>query len=152
MQGTYDIGYAYGYNYTLAHSRYPDAGVRRCRADLRKSLSNNYQFLTSVLWSETKGSYDGTFQASTGQLDPNLNSAFDYYDFSINNEGLLWGDRTWQVKFDGSYQWDFGLTAGVSTFWMSGVPMTAMGYSAAYASNEYYLSEARRLRPHRRRL
>ncbi len=140
MQGTYDIGYAYGYNYTLHSLDIPTREFEGVEVTLRKSLSNNYQFLTSLLWSETSGSYDGTFQASTGQLDPNLNSAFDYYDFSVNNQGLLWGDRTWQAKFDGSYQWDFGLTTGVSAHWMSGVPMTAMGYSAAYASNEYYLS------------
>jgi hypothetical protein len=141
MTGTYDIGYAYGYNETLHSLDVPVREYQGVELTLRKSLSNNYQFLASALWSELTGSYDGTFQASTGQLDPNLNSAFDYYDFSVNNNGLLSGDRTWQLKFDGSYQFDFGLTAGLSTFWMSGVPMTAMGYSAAYANWEYYLSE-----------
>ena len=141
MQGTYDIGYAYGYNETLHTLDIPTREYEGVELSLRKSLSNNFQFLASALYSELTGSYDGTFQASTGQLDPNLNSAFDYYDFSVNNTGLLSGDRTWQLKFDGSYQFDFGLTAGLSTFWMSGVPMTAMGYSAAYDNWEYYLSE-----------
>ena len=39
--------------------------------------------------SKLEGNYDGTFQASTGQLDPNINSAFDYADFLVNADGRL---------------------------------------------------------------
>jgi len=60
---------------------------------LKKRFSNNFQFIASVLWSRLEGNYDGNFQASTGQLDPNLNSAYDYADFSVNADyralGLL---------------------------------------------------------------
>ena len=45
-----------------------------------------------MLWSSLEGNYDGLFQASTGQLDPNLNSAYDYADFAVNNEGPLSND------------------------------------------------------------
>src|SRR5437660_10483379 len=69
-----------------------------------KRFSNNYQFFASYLWSRLEGNYDGTFQASTGQLDPNINSAFDYADFIVNNHGLLSNDRTHQLKFYGSYE------------------------------------------------
>ena len=141
LSGTYDIGYAFGYNDTFHELAEPVREFEGVEVTLRKSLSSNFQFLASALWSEAKGSYDGTFQASTGQLDPNLNSAFDYYDFSINNTGLLSGDRTWQFKFDGSYLFDFGLTAGVSAYWRTGTPMTAMGYNFVYDNWEYYLSE-----------
>ena len=141
MEGTYDLGYAFGYNETLHQLEEPVREYEGIELTLRKSLSNNFQFLASALWSELQGSYDGTFQASTGQLDPNLNSAFDYYDFSVNNSGLLSGDRTWQLKFDGSYQFDFGLTAGLSAYYRTGTPITAMGYSSAYSNWEYYLSE-----------
>ena len=54
-----------------------------------KRFSNNYQFIASYLWSRLEGNYDGTFQVSTGQLDPNINSAYDYADFLVNNSGLL---------------------------------------------------------------
>ncbi len=141
MIGTYDLGYAFGYNETLHLLDEPVREYTGVEVTLRKSLSNNFQFLASALWSELEGSYDGLFQASTGQLDPNLNSAFDYYDFSVNNYGLLSGDRTWQFKFDGSYQFDFGMTAGLSAYWRTGTPVTAMGYSDGYSNWEYYLSE-----------
>jgi hypothetical protein len=108
---------------------------------VRKRLSNNFQFIASAMWSRLEGNYDGNFQASTGQLDPNINSAYDYADFSINNEGLLSNDRPWQFKFDGIYRFGFGLTTGLSTYYRSGTPVTAMGYCEWYNNWEYYLSE-----------
>ncbi len=108
---------------------------------LKKRFSNNFQFLASAMWSRLEGNYDGNFQASTGQLDPNLNSAYDYADFSVNNDGLLSNDRPWQFKFDGIYRFDFGLTTGLSTYYRSGTPITAMGYCYWYNNWEYYLSE-----------
>jgi outer membrane receptor protein involved in Fe transport len=109
--------------------------------DVRKRFSNNWQFMASYLYSKLEGSYDGTFQASTGQLDPNINSAYDYAEFQVNNNGYLSNDRRHQVKLDGSYTAPFGLTVGLSTYWRSGTPVTAYGYSAAYQNWEFYLSE-----------
>lgn len=109
-----------------------------------KRFTNNYQFYASYLWSRLEGNYDGTFQASTGQLDPNINSAFDYADFIVNNHGLLSNDRTHQLKFNGSYTFSGGvlngLDVGLSTRYASGTPLTAVGYSFAYANWEYYLT------------
>jgi len=109
-----------------------------------KRYSNNWQFLASYVWSKLEGNYDGTFQNSTGQLDPNINSAFDYADFMINSQGRLTNDRTSQVKFDASYTVSKGalnnLEVGVISHWYSGLPETAYGYSFAYANWEYYLT------------
>ena len=60
--------------------------------------------MTSYVWQRLEGNYDGVFQNSTGQLDPNINSAFDYADFLVNADGRLTNDRTHQFKFDGSYE------------------------------------------------
>lgn len=108
---------------------------------LQKRPTRNFSFLASLLYSELTGSYDGLFQASTGQLDPNLNSAFDYFDFSVNNTGDLSNDREWQAKFDGYYSFDMGLTTGLSARFRSGLPITAFGYSANYQNWEFYLSD-----------
>ena len=110
-----------------------------------KRFSNNYQFFTSYVWSKLTGNYDGTFQNSTGQLDPNINSAYDYADFALNNTGPLTSDRTHQVKFYGSYTLSSGmakgLDLGVSTHWESGLPLNAQGYEfAGYRNYEYYLT------------
>jgi hypothetical protein len=112
-----------------------------------KRLSNNYQFFTSYVWSRLQGNYDGTFQVSTGQLDPNINSAYDYADFSINNSSssaLLSNDRTHTFKFYGAYTipsgMAHGLELGLSTHYSSGTPLTAAGYATSYRNWEYYLT------------
>ena len=109
----------------------------------RKRFSNNWQFLASAVFSKLEGNYDGTYQVSTGQLDPNINSAFDYADFLVNAEGKLSNDRLFQFKFDGSYEFSkgalTGLNLGMSTHVFSGLPLNAYGYSFAYSNWEYYL-------------
>ncbi|MGQ9752487.1 MAG: TonB-dependent receptor [Thermoanaerobaculaceae bacterium] len=106
----------------------------------RKRFSNNWSLIASYLWSKLEGNYDGTFQVSTGQLDPNLNSAFDYAEFQVHNRGYLSNDRRHQFKVDGYYTFPFNLTVGLSGYFRDGVPITAMGYSTAYQNWEYYLS------------
>jgi outer membrane receptor protein involved in Fe transport len=110
----------------------------------RKRFSNHAQLFASYLWSRLEGNYDGLFQASTGQLDPNINSAFDYADFMINSQGLLSNDRTHQFKLYGSYAFDQGmingLTIGFSTYYASGYPLNAYGYSPGYQNYEFYLA------------
>ena len=108
----------------------------------RKRFSDNWQLLASYVFSKLEGNYDGTFQNSTGQLDPNINSAFDYADFLVNADGRLSIDVKHQVKLDASYQFKGaldGLNLGLSTHWYSGLPENAYGYSFAYANWEYYL-------------
>jgi hypothetical protein len=111
---------------------------------LRKRYRENWQLLGSYVWSHLEGNYDGTFQASTGQLDPNINSAFDYADFTVNAQGALSGQREHQVKMDGSYTVSKGIANGLnfggSFHWYSGTPLTAYGYSFGYANWEYYLT------------
>ena len=110
----------------------------------RKRFADNWQFLASAVFSKLEGNYDGTFQVSTGQLDPNINSAFDYADFLVNADGILSNDRKVQLKFDGSYEFSngplTGMNLGLSTHVYSGLPLNAYGYSFAYQNWEYYLA------------
>jgi hypothetical protein len=109
----------------------------------QKRFSNNFQYLASVVFSKLEGNYDGTFQSSTGQLDPNINSAFDYADFMVNADGRLSNDRNVQVKLFGSYQVPKGpangLSVGLGAHWYAGAPLNAYGFSFAYSNWEYYL-------------
>ncbi len=132
----YDLNY--GGPYTQAKPKRTFKGVQ---LEVKKRFTNNWQFAASYLYSKLEGNYDGTFQASTGQLDPNINSAYDYYDFMVHNTGYLSADRRHQVKVNGSYTFPFGMTAGLSAWYYSGTPITAMGYSAAYQNWEFYLSD-----------
>jgi outer membrane receptor protein involved in Fe transport len=107
----------------------------------RKRFSNNWQLMASYLYSKLEGRYDGTFQYSTGQLDPNINSAYDYAEFQVHNKGLLSNDRTHQLKGFAAYSFDFGLTVGGDLWFQSGVPITAYGYDGPYRNWELYLSD-----------
>jgi len=111
---------------------------------LRKRYAKNWQGMLSYVYSKLEGNYDGTFQNSTGQLDPNINSAFDYADFMVNAQGQLSNQHKNQVKADGSYVLSGGkldgLNFGGAFHWYSGLPLTAYGYSFAYANWEYYLT------------
>ncbi|HEY1910132.1 MAG TPA: TonB-dependent receptor [Vicinamibacterales bacterium] len=112
---------------------------------VKKRYSDNWQLLASYVYSKLDGNYDGTFQQSTGQLDPNINSAFDYADFLVNAQGELSNEHKNQFKVDGSYVVSNhgvldGLSLGLSFHFLSGVPLTAFGYSQAYANWEYYLT------------
>ncbi|MDP9361465.1 MAG: TonB-dependent receptor [Acidobacteriota bacterium] len=124
----------------------PTRNYKAIELHAQKRYSNNYQFFASYVWSRLTGNYDGTTQVSTGQLDPNINSAYDYADFEINNSGggLLSQDRTHQLKFYGSYTIPgglaHGLELGLATHYYSGTPLTAMGYANSYRNNEYYLT------------
>ncbi|KAB2958672.1 MAG: TonB-dependent receptor [Thermoanaerobaculia bacterium] len=110
----------------------------------KKRYSNGWLMYASYLWSKLEGNYDGVFQASTGQLDPNINSAFDYADFTINAQGKLSNDRTHTFKVHGGYTFQDGpvegLNIGASAYWRSGTPLNAYGYSFAYSNWEYYLA------------
>ena len=72
---------------TRRRRRRPSATNTAFEINARKRFTNNWQFLASYVSQKLEGNYDGTFQNSTGQLDPNINSAFDYADFLVNAEG-----------------------------------------------------------------
>jgi hypothetical protein len=114
--------------------------------DVRKGFSNNWALIGSYLNSKPEGDYDGSFQESTGHLDPDNNSAYDDAEFQIHNgyngeNRPLTNDRRHQLKVSASYLFPFGLTVGRSAYWQSGIPITAYDYSAAYQNWESYLSD-----------
>jgi outer membrane receptor protein involved in Fe transport len=133
------------YDYTLPAVAAPKP-VRKYDSvefSANKRFSQGWQMLASYTWSKLEGNYDGTFQNSTGQLDPNINSAYDYADFLVNAQGNLSNDRRNAIKLDGSYEIQTGalerLNFGGSFHWFSGYPLNAYGYSFAYQNWEYYL-------------
>jgi outer membrane receptor protein involved in Fe transport len=105
----------------------------------QKRFNNKLQFIASYTWSKLEGNYDGVFQTSTTQLDPNINSAFDYPEFFVNTYGYLSNDRRHVVKVDGSYITPFRLTVGLSAFYYDGTPLNQYGFNNAYRNYELYL-------------
>jgi len=101
---------------------------------IQKKLSDHFTWQASYLWSQLDGNYEGSYQGvggpdGTGQLDPNINSAFDEPAFVVNSAGRLSGDRTHQIKGNGYYEWESGFTLGASFTYATGTPINRLGYA-----------------------
>ena len=89
--------------------------------------SEEYDERAHQLYNE--GNYDGAYQASTGQLDPNINSAYDYANFLNNARGYLSGDRRHQFKLSASYVFPFRLQVGLNAAFATGAPLSILGWA-----------------------
>ena len=126
---------------------YPKAvrDYKGVEVSVQKKLSDHYTWNASYLWSRLDGNYEGAFQGiggadGTGQLDPNINSAFDLPEFIVNSYGKLSGDRTHQFKANGYYEWSWGLSAGATFVYQSGTPISRLGYHTGYGRYELFLT------------
>lgn len=111
----------------------------------QRKFATQYTWQLSYLWSKLNGNYEGAFQGiggadGTGQLDPNINSAFDVPEFIINSDGDLSGDRRHQLKANGYYEWAFGLSLGATLQYMTGTPISRLGYHNGYGRYELFLT------------
>jgi TonB dependent receptor/Carboxypeptidase regulatory-like domain/TonB-dependent Receptor Plug Domain len=131
-----DTGALLGADYTDVP---PRRFYRALQLTAQKRFSNKLQFIASYTLSHLKGNYDGVFQTSTTQLDPNINSAYDYRRFLDHAYGDLSNDRRHTFKVDGSYVTPFNLVVGLSAYYFTGTPLTAMGYDNDYRNYELYL-------------
>jgi hypothetical protein len=116
--------------------------VRKYRAvelTAEKRFSDNYTFLASYTWSRLRGNFEGLFRNDNGQLDPNITSLFDLPELLFNTYGPLPNERPHQFKFDGAYQFGFGLNTGVSFRAMSGTPVSYLGPHNIYGNGEAFL-------------
>jgi hypothetical protein len=134
----------------------PKREYKALQLTAQRKMSDNWGLFASYVYSKTQGNYDGTYQRSTGQIDPMINSAFDYYDFNVvwtptcvmdgtckTLDGYLSNDRRHQAKVDIYYTAQLGpgsLTASASPYYMSGRPKTKQGWSDIYRNNELSLS------------
>ena len=107
-----------------------------------KRLSHNFIVLASYTYSRTYGNYPGLFQASNGQLDPNISTQYDLRELLVNRDGPLPNDRPHNVKVQGSYFIPFGgstfiLGAAFNAF--SGSPIEVLGAHPTYGRLETYV-------------
>jgi outer membrane receptor protein involved in Fe transport len=101
-----------------------------------KRFSNNWQFISSYVYSSLIGNYEGLFRNDNGQADPNITSLFDLVSLLANTYGRLPNDRPHQLKFDGSYRWPFKLTTSASFRASSGIPFDALVPHVVYGDDE----------------
>lgn len=83
----------------------------------------NWQLAGSYVYSRNEGNYGGVLPGA-----PHIGPDFDLPELGQNASGPLPNDRTHQVKLYGSYHWSFGLIAGFFTQYLSGTPISKIGY------------------------
>jgi hypothetical protein len=107
-----------------------------------KRLSHNFLVLASYTYSRTLGNYPGTFQASNGQLDPNISSQYDLRELLVNRDGPLPNDRPHILKVQGSYFVPFGantMVFGLAFNMQSGTPIEVLGANTLYGVQETFI-------------
>ncbi len=122
--------------FSLTGKQYPRAvrDYKGFEVSVQRKFADHYTWQASYLWSKLDGNYEGAYQGvggpdGNGQLDPNINSAFDEPAFVVNSDGRLSGDRTHQLKGHGFYEWEAGFTLGASFTYATGTPVNRLGYA-----------------------
>lgn len=112
----------------------------------RKRFSENLLLLASYTYSRTVGNYPGLYQASNGQLDPNVSSQYDLVGLLLNREGPLPNDRPHNLKLTGSYFLPLdeedkreGLLFALTFRAESGIPIEVLGRNPLYGRLETYI-------------
>jgi outer membrane receptor protein involved in Fe transport len=101
-----------------------------------KRFTNNWQMITSYVYSSLTGNYEGLFRNDNGQSDPNITSLFDLQSLLDNTYGRLPNDRPHQFKFNGSYRTPWRLLISGNFYWQSGVPFNQLIPHPVYGNNE----------------
>lgn len=101
-----------------------------------KRFTNNWQLISSYVYSSLIGNYEGLFRNDNGQSDPNITSLFDLVSLLKNTYGRLPNDRPHQFKVDGTYRTPFKLLLSTSFRAQSGIPFNALIPHAVYGNNE----------------
>ncbi|HEX9101055.1 MAG TPA: hypothetical protein VF997_02570, partial [Polyangia bacterium] len=107
-----------------------------------KRLSHNFLLLASYTYSRTLGNYPGLFQASNGQLDPNISSQYDLRELLVNRDGPMPNDRPHILKVQGSYFVPFGantMVFGLAFNMQSGTPIEVLGANTLYGVSETFI-------------
>ncbi len=108
----------------------------------QKRLSDRWFLYASYLYSTLKGNFDGSFRAIGGfnAKDPNITDDFDYPEFTVNSSGNLTLDRPQQAKVQAAYVFPFNLTTSVSAYYLSGAPLSKIGWWDGYGGPELFLA------------
>jgi hypothetical protein len=107
-----------------------------------KRLSHNFIVVASYTYSRTLGNYPGLFQASNGQLDPNISSQYDLKELLVNRYGPLPNDRPHNLKLNGAYNIPIGaggITIGAAFNVFSGTPIEVLGQHPFYGRLETFI-------------
>jgi hypothetical protein len=108
-----------------------------------KTYGNLWLLTASYTASRLWGNYAGLFRPETGQLDPNMTSAFDLKSLLPNQTGPLPGDHTHQIKVFAAKDFELpggqSILVGLAYRGLSGSPLNALGAHPIYGQDESFV-------------
>lgn len=104
----------------------PRREYKSLELQLDRAWDKKWAFNASYLWSRSTGNHEGPVNSDTNYGDTGM---VQHWDHPANNEryGVLFNDRTHQIKLRGSYAFNEHWTVGGSLHAQSGGPITAFG-------------------------
>jgi hypothetical protein len=110
---------------------------------VQKAFTDLWLAQASYTISHLRGNYSGLFRPESGQLDPNMNTDFDFPALLVNRDGPLPGDRTHEIKIFGAKAFELPggmlLDLGLSFRTQSGGPTNFLGAQAQYGADEVFI-------------
>jgi hypothetical protein len=109
----------------------PDRTYDGLEFTFKRRLQNNWQLMSSVVWSNIRGTFSGlTSSDENGRNSPSVNRFYDGLFMSFDQRaqaisGDLQSDRPWVFKLQPLYRLPWGTMAGAEIDVMSGLPMTS---------------------------
>ena len=123
-----------------------DAGTRKYHAlqlTLRKRFSSGLYIQGAYTHSRIKGNYPGLFSSNNRQIDPNINTQFDFVELLGNRNGPLDIDSPHAFKLDSYYTFHPSkysvLTGGIRLRAASGRPINVLAGHYQYGDGESFL-------------
>jgi hypothetical protein len=108
-----------------------------------KRFSKTWYLNASYVYARTIGNYAGLYQATNGQSDPNITSAFDLKYMLLNMSGPLPQDTPHTILVSGYKLWKLGakqgLVTGLTFRANSGYPINVLGSDPMYGTREVFL-------------
>jgi hypothetical protein len=122
IAGVYNLGSG-----LQANAPRPKRDYTALAITIEHQKGEHFNFLGSYVLSRDYGNYGGLFDAFSHFMYPNMNFLPSDLEQVQRATGLLPNDRTHVFKFYGSYNFSFGLTAGISFIAQSGTPLSEYG-------------------------
>ena len=104
----------------------PKRSYKALEFQIDRAWDRKWAFNASYLWSKSEGNHEGPVNSDTNYGDTGM---VQHWDHPANNEryGVLFNDRTHQVKLRGTYALTDAWTIGGTLRAQSGGPITAFG-------------------------
>lgn len=112
----------------------PSRSYRAAEFLLQRRTAGPWQLVTSFVYAQARGDYEGLFWTNQGQNWPNATGQFETPWLMNNSNGKLLADKPYTFKLHSGYRFPFGLTVSEGFEYAAGSPISAYGVNSRMRS------------------